>query len=516
MLFSFLHHAVDVFLWKSGATGDGDGLFLAGATVLRGNVDDTVGVDVEGDLNLRNTTWSRSNTGQLEGAEQLVVTGELTLTLVDLNEHGRLTVFGGREDLGRLGRDRGVAIDQLGHNATLGLDAEAQRGHVDQQDVLAVALDDAGLEGRTNGDDLIGVHALVRFTATGQLLDHVGNGRHTGGATDQNHVVNVVDRDSSFGNDVVERLLRTVEQVRGHFLELCAGQGLVQVDRAVCGHRQVLQGDVSRGCAGEFLLGLLSGFLQALQSDGVLGQVRASLRLDLINQPVDDALIPVVATEAVVAGGCANLNGRETVVILADFEQGDVKGSTTEVENQDEFIFLALFEAVCKCCCGGLVNDALDVEACDLARVLRCLTLSIVEVGGDSDDGIGDGLAEECFCVSLQLGEDARGDFLSGVLLIVNFDAPVGAHVTLDRGDCTVNVGHSLTLCDFADEDLARLGECDDGRRGAHAFCVRDDCGFTAFEDSDCGVGGTEVNTYCTCHVCVPFVQPPSFAGDCM
>ena len=132
MLFSFLHHTVDVFLRKSGATGDGDGLFLAGATVLRGNVDDTVGVDVEGDLNLRNATRSRSNTGQLEGAEQLVVTGELTLTLVDLNEHGRLTVFGGREDLGRLGRDRGVAIDQLRHDATLGLDAEAQRGHIDQ------------------------------------------------------------------------------------------------------------------------------------------------------------------------------------------------------------------------------------------------------------------------------------------------------------------------------------------------------------------------------------------------
>ena len=146
-------------------------------------------------------------------------------------------------------------------------------------------------------------------------------------------MVNVVDGDSSFGNDVVERLLRTVEQVRGHFLELCAGQGLVQVDRTVCSHRQVLQGDVGRGCAGEFLLGLLSGFLQTLQSDGILGQVRASLRLDLIDQPVDDALIPVVATEAVVAGGCANLNSREAVVVLADFEQGDVKGSTTEVEN---------------------------------------------------------------------------------------------------------------------------------------------------------------------------------------
>jgi hypothetical protein len=63
---------------------------------------------------------------------------------VDLDR--RLVVVGGGEHLGALGRDGGVALDELGHDAALGLDAERQRGDVEQQDVLDVALEHAGLE----------------------------------------------------------------------------------------------------------------------------------------------------------------------------------------------------------------------------------------------------------------------------------------------------------------------------------------------------------------------------------
>ena len=48
----------------------------------RQHVHDAVGVDVEGDLDLRDATRSRSDAGQLEGAQRLVVASELALTLV--------------------------------------------------------------------------------------------------------------------------------------------------------------------------------------------------------------------------------------------------------------------------------------------------------------------------------------------------------------------------------------------------------------------------------------------------
>ena len=78
---------------------------------------------------------------------------------------------------------------------------------------------------------------------------------------------------------------------------------------AVRGHGQVLHGDAGGGGGGELLLRLLSGFLQTLQRDLVLGQVDAVLVLDFGNQPIDDLLIPVIATEVVVAVGGLNLNG---------------------------------------------------------------------------------------------------------------------------------------------------------------------------------------------------------------
>ena len=209
----------------------------------------------------------------------------------------------------------------------------------------------------------------------------------------------------------------------------------------------------------------------------------------------------------VVTGGGAHLNGGEAVVILAHLEEGHVERAATEVEDQDELVFLALFEAVGQGRGGGLVDDALDLEAGDLSGVLGGLTLRVVEVGGNRNDGLGDGLTQVGLGVPLQLLEDTRGDFLRGVLLAVDLRGPVGAHVALDGGDGAVNVGNRLTLGDLANQDLAGLGEGDDRGGRTSTFSVRDDGGLAAFEDGDSGVGGAEVDTDCTCHGCCPFIR---------
>jgi len=76
-----------------------------------------------------------------------------------------LVVLGRGEDLAPLGRDGGVALDQAVHDPALGLDAEAEGRHVEQEDVLHLALQHAGLDGRTDGHDLVGVDALVGLLA---------------------------------------------------------------------------------------------------------------------------------------------------------------------------------------------------------------------------------------------------------------------------------------------------------------------------------------------------------------
>src|SRR5690606_31376906 len=104
-----------------------------------------------------------------------------------------------------------------------------------------------------------------------------------------------------------------------------------------------------------------------LEGDLVLGEVDAVLVLHLRDQPVDDLLVPVVTAEAVVTVGGAHLDGGELVLVLADLQQGDVEGAATEVEDEDELVLLAALEAVGQGGGGGLVDDAQDVEAGDLA-----------------------------------------------------------------------------------------------------------------------------------------------------
>ena len=120
-----LDHLVDVVLVERRLTGDGHRLLLVRRPVLGRHVDDAVGVDVEGDLDLRDAAGRRRQVDELELAERLVVARHLALALEHVDLDRRLHVLGGGEHLGALGRDGGVALDELGHHATLGLDAEA-------------------------------------------------------------------------------------------------------------------------------------------------------------------------------------------------------------------------------------------------------------------------------------------------------------------------------------------------------------------------------------------------------
>ena len=82
------------------------------------DVDDAVRVDVEGDLNLRDTTGHRRDTGELELAEDIVDLRARVLTLVELDEDTGLVVVVCREDLGLLRRDRRIALDERRHDTT--------------------------------------------------------------------------------------------------------------------------------------------------------------------------------------------------------------------------------------------------------------------------------------------------------------------------------------------------------------------------------------------------------------
>lgn len=75
-------HTVDFFLGQATlVVGDSDGLDLASSLVTGTDLQDTIGIQIERDLNLGNTTGGRRNAGKLELAEKVVVLGQRTLSL---------------------------------------------------------------------------------------------------------------------------------------------------------------------------------------------------------------------------------------------------------------------------------------------------------------------------------------------------------------------------------------------------------------------------------------------------
>src|SRR5271157_5898386 len=68
-----LGHLLHLFLGQAAGTGDGDLLLVVGAAILGGHVQYAVGVDIEGDFDLRNAARSRRNVAQLENSQQPVV-----------------------------------------------------------------------------------------------------------------------------------------------------------------------------------------------------------------------------------------------------------------------------------------------------------------------------------------------------------------------------------------------------------------------------------------------------------
>ena len=183
---------------------------------------------------------------------------------------------------------------------------------------------------------------------------------------------------------------------------------------------------------------------------------------------------------------------------IGDLQQRHVERATTEVEDQDGLFLLDLFQAVGQGRRGRLVDDPQDVQTRDLTGLFGRLALAVVEVCGNRDDRVGHRLTEVGLSVALELLQHAGADFLRGVLLAVDVDVPVRAHVALDRPDCAVGVRDGLPLGDLPDEDFAVLGEGDDGRGGPGAFRVGDHRGFAAFEYRHHGVGGSEVDAYCS------------------
>jgi len=208
---------------------------------------------------------------------------------------------------------------------------------------------------------------------------------------------------------------------------------------------------------------------------------------------------------------------------LLDGKKRNIEGSSSQVE--DENVSLAI-DLLVKTVGNGsgswLVNDSENVETGDKTGVLGGLTLRVVEVGWDGNDGVVDGSTEVGLSSLSHLHQDHGGDLFWCELLLLALEFNLHdwlsstvedgerevLHVGLDLSICelatdkTLSIEDSvrrvhgdLVLCGISDQTLG-VGEGNEGRSRSVALVVGNDFDSVITEDTHAGVGSSKIDTY--------------------
>ena len=164
-------------------------------------------------------------------------------------------------------------------------------------------------------------------------------------------------------------------------------------------------------CGGKNPLGLLTLSSQTSHGTSVTLDIDTSLFLEGSDTKVDEDVVEVLTTQVSVT-----ISGLDLEDSFLDGEEGHIEGTTTEIEDDDVLLVL-LVKTVGNSGGGRLVDDTEDLESSDDTSVLGGLSLGVIEVGWDGDDGVLDILTEVRLSDFLHLGEDHGRDFLRAKLL---------------------------------------------------------------------------------------------------
>ncbi len=364
--------------------------------------------------------------------------------------NGSLIIRRRGEDLALFRRNGGVSFNNLCGNTAHGFNTEAQRCNVQQQDTLDIAAEHAALNCRADRNTFVGVNAFERFmTHEGfNSFLYSGDSRRT---ADHQHLVDLACGKTGILERLTDRPHGGFDQIRSHFIELCAGQSGLQMLRTCCICGNEGQADLRGGYTRKLNFRFFSGFLQALHRHFIGTQVNALLFLKFVCQPVDDALVEVVAAQTVVTR-----RGKHFLHAVAHFNDRNIERTAAEVIHHNLLVVLFV-DTVGKRRRCRLIDNTFYIQARNFARVLRRLTLCVGEIGGNGDDRFRHLTAEVRFRVRFQLLQGHCGDFLRGVIFIADGDLIVRTHVALDGSDCAVGVGDCLSFGNLTDHSFAVL-----------------------------------------------------------
>jgi len=519
VLLSVRDEFVDFLLGETALiVGDGDLLVLARSFVHGRDVEDTIGINVEGNLNLGSTSGSWGNSLKVEFTELMVVLGHASLSFEDLDEDTGLVVSVGGEGLGLFGGDGSVSGDEVSHDSTGGLNSLGEGCDIEEEHVLdglvLLSTEDSGLDGGTVGNSFVGVDLLVEDLSVEEVGEHGLDLGDSGGSSNEDNLVNCSLGHVGVLEDVLYWGHALSEEVNAELLEL--GTGHVVSEVLTVGKGLALN-DSLMG-SGEGSLGLFALSSESSERSVVGGDVNLGLLLEFSHAEVDESVVEIFTTEMGVSVGSLDL---ENTVLNG--EEGDIEGTTTEIEDEHvSFLGVLFVETVGNSSGGGLVDDSLDGESGNGSGILGGLSLGVVEVGGDGDNSVDDGLTHVSLSDFLHLDEDHGGDLLSLEFLLfsleldnnhglfgnsgLEFEGPelgisldvfvteFTANESLGIEDSVGGVSGNLGLGSVSDESLL-FGEGNVGGGGVESLIVSDNLNLIVLPDSNAGVSSSKINS---------------------
>ena len=426
---------------------------------------------------------------QHKSAHRLIVAAEFAFALQNVDFHARLVIRRRREHLTLFNGNGRIAFDNAREHAPERFDAERERHNVEQQHVFHFARKHAALDRGADCDAFVGVNPLEGFLAR-NLLDFFHDGGNARRSADENDFVDIVIRKSGVLHGKTHRLRRLFHKIGNERLEFLARDLDFEVRGTGVRHRNEGQRNGRGIHARKLDLGFFRRFLQALHRHFVFGKINAVALFEFLNHIIHNAFIEVVAAQTVVA-----VRGKHFKHAVGNFQNGNVERAAAQVVNHDFAVFLVFIESVRKRGSRRLVDDAQYVQSCDLARVLRRLTLRVGEIRGAGDHGVRDLAADIRFRVLFELGEDHRRDLLRRIRLFVDLHFIVAPHFALDRNDRFIGIGDRLTLCHLPDDTRTVFLKADDRRGRTRAFRVGDNDGLAAFHHRNARICRSQIDT---------------------
>src|SRR5258708_653263 len=111
MYLGFAHHVLDFLLGEAAGGGNCDLLLAPACLIACRNIENAVGIDIEGHFNLWHASGGRRNALQAEAPQALVVARQFALALQHVDLHRRLVIFCRTEGLAFACRNGRVALD---------------------------------------------------------------------------------------------------------------------------------------------------------------------------------------------------------------------------------------------------------------------------------------------------------------------------------------------------------------------------------------------------------------------